>query len=131
MRRLRLYEKDLEIYDINYKNEVAYLLYKGILTTDELPSYIGDGVKANALKRHEAAILLTKLMGGTKKAQAVAGYSVNYADLNDIPQASLPYVNYVNETGVMKGHGKQYVYALLRGKPRNDGNNDVQSGKIP
>lgn len=100
---LKAHEKDLEIYDINYKNEVAYLLYKGILTTDELPSYIGDGVKANALKRHEAAILLTKLMGGTKKAQAVAGYSVNYADLNDIPQASLPYVNYVNETGVMKG----------------------------
>ena len=97
------YEKALELYDINYKNEVAYLLYKGILNENELSGYIGDGVKANALKRHEAAILLTKLMGGTEEATEVAGYSVDYVDLNDIPKASLPYVNYVNEKGVMKG----------------------------
>ena len=97
------YQKALELYDINYKNEVAYLLYKGILSENELSGYIGDGVKANALKRHEAAILLTKLMGGTEEATAVAGYSVDYVDLNDIPKASLPYVNYVNEQGVMKG----------------------------
>ncbi len=97
------YKAALELYDINYKNEVAYLLYKGILNENELSGYIGDGVKANALKRHEAAILLTKLMGGTEEATEVAGYSVDYVDLNDIPKASLPYVNYVNEKGVMKG----------------------------
>lgn len=97
------YKAALELYDINYKNEVAYLLYKGILNENDLSGYIGDGVKANALKRHEAAILLTKLMGGTEEATEVAGYSVDYVDLNDIPKASLPYVNYVNEKGVMKG----------------------------
>lgn len=97
------YKKTLDLYDINYKNEVAYLLYKGILGEDELSGYIGDGVKANALKRHEAAILLTKLMGGTEEATEVAGYSVDYVDINDIPKASLPYVNYVNEKGVMNG----------------------------
>ncbi len=99
----KAYSSALEIYDIDYKNEVSYLLYKGILSEDELSGYIGDGVKANALKRHEAAILLTKMMGGEDAAKTVAGYSANYADINDIPQASLPYVNYVNETGVMKG----------------------------
>lgn len=97
------YAKALELYDINYKNEVAYLLYKGILSEEDLSGFIGDGVKANALKRHEAAVLLTKMMGGVKEATAVAGYSVDYVDLNDIPKASLPYVNYVNVKGVMKG----------------------------
>ncbi len=99
----KAYTEALKIYDIDYKNEVAFLLYKGILAENELSTYIGDGVKANPLKRHEAAILLTKMMGGVKDATSAVSYSVDYADMNDIPKASLPYVNYVNEAGVMKG----------------------------
>ncbi len=99
----KAYTEALKIYDIDYKNEVAFLLYKGVLAENELSTYIGDGVKANPLKRHEAAILLTKMMGGVKAATSAVSYSVDYADMNDIPKASLPYVNYVNEAGVMKG----------------------------
>lgn len=99
----KAYKNTLEIYDINYKNEVAFLLYKGILAEDEVSGYIGDGVKANPLKRHEAAVLLTKMMGGVEEATKAVSYTVDYADMNDIPKASLPYVNYVNEAGVMKG----------------------------
>ena len=61
---LEQYESVLSSYDITYKAEVAYLLYTGVLTTDELSKYISNTTKDQPLKRYEAAILLTKLVGG-------------------------------------------------------------------
>ena len=61
---LNRYESVLASYDISYKAEVAYLLYTGVLTTDELSNYISNSAKNQALKRYEAAVLLTKLVGG-------------------------------------------------------------------
>ena len=100
-----IYEEALESYDIDYKAEVAYLLYKGILTTRELQAYIGDENASLPLKRYEAAVLMTKVMGAEEEAEVYTGSSV-FTDSADIPATAKPYVNYVYSIGLMLGMNK-------------------------
>ena len=100
---LNRYESVLASYDISYKAEVAYLLYTGVLTTDELSNYISNSAKNQALKRYEAAVLLTKLVGGEKDALAESVIVLDFSDANSIPSSAKAYVKYVNDCGLMNG----------------------------
>ncbi len=100
---LEQYESVLSSYDITYKAEVAYLLYTGVLTTDELSKYISNTTKDQPLKRYEAAILLTKLVGGEKDALANSVIVLDFADASSIPSSAKAYVKYVSECGLMNG----------------------------
>ncbi len=100
-----IYEEALESYEIDYKAEVAYLLYKGILTTKELHAYIADENASLPLKRYEAAVLMTKVMGAEEEAEVYTGSSV-FTDSADIPATAKPYVNYVYSIGLMLGMNK-------------------------
>lgn len=97
------YESVLGSYDISYKAEVAYLLYTGVLATDELSNYISKSAKDQPLKRYEAAILLTKLVGGEKDALADSVIVLDFADASSIPSSAKAYVKYVNDCGLMNG----------------------------
>lgn len=97
------YAPVLSSYNIDFKDEVAYLLYTGVLTSDELSNYISDSAKNQPLKRHEAAIMLTKLVGGEKKALSESVIVLDFADAASIPSSAKAYVKYVADTGLMKG----------------------------
>ncbi len=86
-------------YDINYKDEVAYLLYKGVLTAEELEEYIGEDEANAPLLRYEAAILLTKVMKGEELIDEKA--ELSFVDTDSIPKEARPYVAYVKELGLM------------------------------
>ena len=100
---LKQYESALSAYDITYKAEVAYLLYTGVLAPDELSSYISNSAKDQPLKRYEAAVLLTKLVGGEKDALANSVIVLDFADASSIPSSAKAYVKYVSECGLMNG----------------------------
>ena len=100
---LNRYESALASYDISYKAEVAYLLYTGVLATDELSNYISKSTKDQPLKRYEAAILLTKLVGGEKDALSESVIILDFADASSIPSNAKAYVKYVNDCGLMNG----------------------------
>ena len=100
---LEKYESTLSSYDITYTAEVAYLLYTGVLATDELSNYISNSTKDQPLKRYEAAILLTKLVGGEKDALAESVIVLDFADASSIPSSAKAYVKYVNDCGLMNG----------------------------
>ncbi len=100
---LKRYESALASYDISYKAEVAYLLYTGVLATDELSNYISKSAKDQPLKRYEAAVLLTKLVGGEKDALAESVIILDFADASSIPSSAKAYVKYVNDCGLMNG----------------------------
>ena len=100
---LKRYESALSSYDISYKAEVAYLLYTGVLATDELSNYISKSAKDQPLKRYEAAVLLTKLVGGEKDALAESVIILDFADASSIPSSAKAYVKYVNDCGLMNG----------------------------
>ncbi len=103
-------EKAHEQYDDMLKNyylewgsdELAYMLYKGALTKSDLDTYIKN-VKNEPMSRYEAAIIITKAMGGEEDAKAESGVSLDYADSKDIPTTSIQYVKYVGDQGIMTG----------------------------
>jgi len=97
-----VYESALEEYELEYAKEIAYLLYKGVLSTKELPAYVGEENINLPLKRYEVAVLLTKVMAAVEKAEELTGTSV-FSDSADIPASAKPYVNYVYSIGLMLG----------------------------
>lgn len=48
-------------YNTYATKELCYMLYRGIFTQAEIDTYLGEATKNNELKRHEAAILITKV----------------------------------------------------------------------
>ncbi len=99
------YSSVLSKYSTYYTNEVSFLLYAGILDADELDEYISNSNKNTALKRYEAAILLTKLLGAEEEVTTNAFVSSSYADTAQIPDSARAYVEYVKSQGIMQGMG--------------------------
>ncbi len=99
------YSSILSSYSTNYSKEVSFLLYTGILKSSELDNYISSTNKNKALKRYEAAILLTKLLGAEEEVSTNAFVSSSYADTVEIPDSARAYVEYVKEKGIMQGMG--------------------------
>ncbi len=101
-----LYSPILDEYDLgstynSYKKEVAFLLYKDVLHEDELDEYLDDA--SSALKRYEAAVLLTKLMGAEDEVKNNTAVLLDYSDYNEIPASARAYVEYVTQEGLMNG----------------------------
>ncbi len=91
-------------YELGYgKNEICFMLYRGALTVDELDEYISADVKDTPMKRHEAAIVITKAMAGEKDAKAEMIFDLTYEDTKDIPAKATRYVYYATEHGIMNG----------------------------
>ncbi len=99
------YSSVLSKYSTNYQKEISFLLYNGVLKESELDSYISSANKNVALKRYEAAILLTKLLGAEEEVLDNAFVSSSYADTPQIPDSARAYVEYVKEAGIMQGMG--------------------------
>lgn len=100
-----LYKDTLDEYDIQYKDEVAFLIYKNVLKENELDVYIGHDNASLPLKRYEAATLFTKVLGAEEDAKK-ASMSSPFTDSSDIPAVSKPYVNFVYGIGLMLGMNK-------------------------
>lgn len=84
------------------EEEIAYMLYKGALVKSDLTTYIKGSVKNQDMSRGEAAIIITKAMGGEAEAKA-ASISLEYKDAASIPSNIKPYVQYVTDQGIMNG----------------------------
>ncbi len=102
---LEKYADVLANYTTPYEREVAFLLYTGVLDSLDLDLYISNSNKNAALKRYEAAILLTKLLGAEDEVSTNAFVSSSYADTVEIPDNARAYVEYVKEQGIMQGMG--------------------------
>jgi len=100
---VKVYEEDLQFYNISYKKEIAYLLYKNVIHTNELETYISDQNANTPLKRYEAAILLTKTMGSEEDVKNKVMTILPYDDADAIPAEAKSYVEYVKEQNIMQG----------------------------
>jgi len=99
------YKTKIEKYSSEYEKEVAFLLYRGILKESELADYISVSNRSVPLLRYEAAVLLTKLLGGEEEVLSNAFVSSSYSDTLEIPDSARAYVEYVKEHGIMQGMG--------------------------
>ncbi len=97
-----IYSEVINEYKVNFgEKELAYLLMKGVLTTDEIDSYLTGGGASDGLKRYEVATLLTKALDGDKGL--ATSPALSYADAGDIPASAKKYVKYVTDNGLMNG----------------------------
>lgn len=101
-----IYADTLASYSTPYKSEISYLLYKGILTADDLALYVADTEATQPLKRYEAAVLLTKIFEKDLISVEKDEISITFDDLSDIPANAKAYVNYVVKKGIMNGMGE-------------------------
>ncbi len=86
-------------------DEIVYLMYKGALKRSDLDTYLRDNIKDEPMQRYEAAIIITKAMGGENDALADYGVVLNYDDARDVPSNAIQYVSYATENRIMEGMG--------------------------
>ena len=99
-----MYDEKLESYGLSWgKDEIVYLMYKGALKETDLVTYLKGDAKSTPMSRHEAAVIITKAMGGEDEASANTTAKLSYSDTASIPTASLGYVKYVTDNGIMNG----------------------------
>lgn len=98
------YISDIEKCTLSWgETEVAYMLYRGALTTGDLTTYIKGGKKNEPITRGEAAVIITRVMGGEDTALGYGEYSLHYTDAYNIPSNIRGYVQYVTDNGIMNG----------------------------
>ena len=86
--------------------EISYLLEKGILTPDDLQSFIviHEGAEhLRALSRGEAAVFLVRAVGLADQANAGV-YSELFADDSNIPAEARVYVYFLRANAVVSGN---------------------------
>lgn len=99
-----LYDETIDTYGLSWgKDEIAYLMYRGALKKADLDTYLKDDEKGKPMKRYEAAIIITKAMGGEDEAVSADTSALDYADASEIPAVSKGYVQYAMNEGIMTG----------------------------
>lgn len=90
-------------YDSYALENAAYLMYKKVLTEDDLSTYLSSANKDKPLKRYEAATLIAKCLGGDVWLKSNPEINVTFTDSADIPSSALGYVHYATELGIIQG----------------------------
>ena len=85
------------------EDEIVYMMYKDALTAADLTTYINGDAKNLPMTRGEAAVIITKAMGGEEEAKSVTSVSLPYTDAREIPSNILQYVKYVTDKEIMNG----------------------------
>ena len=94
----------IEEYDLNWGvEEIAFLMYRGVLKETDLVTYLDGTLKDEPMPRYEAAVIITKAMGGESTVNAETNPVVDFNDADEIPENALGYVSYVNSKGIMTG----------------------------
>lgn len=100
------YDSVIGGYDLKWGgDEIAYLMYKGVLKRADLDTYLRGDEKDSPMMRYEAAIIITKAMGKEDKALSDLGVVLDYSDAREVPSNAIQYVAYATEAGVMEGMG--------------------------
>lgn len=121
----KVYGPKLSAFKTPYKTEVAFLMYQGMLKDADLNTYVSETNAAAPLKRYEAAILLTKLMGAEEEVESQLLVSSSYSDSASIPSDARAYVEYVRTAGIMQGMGND-----ASGKPVFSPNTEVTRAQM-
>lgn len=95
-----------EAYYKNFNEEIAYLLQKGILKTEDLNKFIikqADGTEQVAsLSREDMAVFIVRLIG--KEEYAINNYTkTRFLDDALISENAKAHIAYLNDAGVLQG----------------------------
>ena len=98
------YSRVIKKANLNFgEEEVAYMLYRGALTEEDVTLYLADGKASLAMSRQEAAAIITKAMCADEAARSELLIDMDYTDAKSIDSDYAQYVFYVSENGIMNG----------------------------
>ena len=97
---IALDELDLGAYN-SLKDELAFLIYKGIMDMDVLAEYLGDDAYLDEFPRADAAMLIANLTEA--EVRNVSPSSLEFADASSISKEYAGYIAYVVDNGYMNG----------------------------
>lgn len=99
------YGEIIDEYDLDWgTDEIAFLMYRNILTENDLVTYLSEEKRDEPMPRYEAAIIITKAMGKKPLSDDDAEEELQaYTDITEIPNNALGYVASVKELGIMNG----------------------------
>lgn len=100
-----LYEEELKKYDSYALEAAAYLMYKNVLSEDELSVYLSAANKSEPMKRYEAATLIAKCLGGDIWLKSNPDVTLSYSDAAEVPASARGYVYFASETQIIQGVG--------------------------
>ena len=98
-----LEEVDLDSYD-SFKKEISFLLYKGVISEEDIVEYLEDEQYLDEFPRKDAAILLANLMDA--EIVKTDADELDFADNAEIDNSDAGYIAYVVENGFMNGVAK-------------------------
>ena len=98
---LEKYNSFLSGYTTYANKEAALLMYKGLYTQSDIKAMLDS--KDTVVSRYQAAIYITKLMGGEEDVKNKVLISLDYADTDSIPTTAQGYVEYMKEQNIMLG----------------------------
>lgn len=99
-----MYDSEIRSYSLPWgSDEIVYMMYKGALKRSDLDTYLSGVEKNKPMRRCEAAIIITKAMGGESEALSDLGVALSYSDASEIPSNAIQYVQYATDKGIMKG----------------------------
>ena len=98
-----LEEVDLDSYD-SFKKEISFLLYKGVISEEDIVEYLEDEQYLDEFPRKDAAILLANLMDA--EIVKTDADELDFADNAEIDSSDAGYIAYVVENGFMNGVAK-------------------------
>ena len=83
--------------------ELCFMLSRGVLNAEEIKDYLADENKDKIMLRHEAAVLISKILDIRDGFDENGEYGYNFTDADKIPQQSLPAVAFVASQGILTG----------------------------
>ncbi len=100
-----LYKTVAENYVTYATKELCFMLYRGVLTTEDLNTYLSEETKNLPMQRHEAAKLITKILNGEEEIANTVMFVFDYTDADTFPNEAKGYIDYVTKKGIMSGMG--------------------------
>lgn len=101
-----IYATDLAESEDSYAvKQGAYMIYKKVLTADEVNDYLCEENRNVTLKRFEAATLIAKALGADAWLEDNPEYEITFSDKDEIPTGYEGYVYYATGLGIMNGMG--------------------------
>ncbi|MDI6601620.1 MAG: S-layer homology domain-containing protein [Thermoanaerobacteraceae bacterium] len=85
--------------------EVAYAMDRGVVTEDDIKTFIDSKGSQVKLLRHEAAIYIVRAMGLESTAKSLKYPTLSFTDYFSIPDASVPYIKVAVDEGVFNKNG--------------------------
>ena len=90
-------ESSLAKYDSYALEQAAYLMYKNVLSADDLATYLSSVNKSKTLNRYEAATLIAKCLGGDVWLKTNPDVELSFDDADTVPYSAVGYVYYASE----------------------------------